>query len=170
MSESTIERLLDDQPLLLFSLYTQIQSRILIELGQRICRMLDEIIFVSEVKASGVQEVYGMFWLWVLGAYEVIRTMSQHSNCFSSQMQSKLASVKKSLNLVRIPFAKQELKWKGRKIYAELSISKVDIVTKDIIFNIEGKDIYVRQLVCEFVRFITGIKRDDIKYTITLSN
>lgn len=158
-----IEKILNEyeSPLMLFSLYTGLQTRILLELGQNILRVLDAGISDNRIDGNVIQETYGMFWLWVLGVYEVVRTMSQHSECFAEPIKSEIGTVKKTLHKIRIPFAKQEMP--GRKgsnvryVYGELSVSGIDTQKKDFMFKIQGDTVSMRTSVADFEQFIKSI-------------
>jgi hypothetical protein len=83
-----IERFLYEKPLVIFSVYTTIQVDIINGIGNEILSDLDKIACEGRVSST---RLYGQFWLWVLGAYEVVRTMTNAmtgaSNCFSEETQ-----------------------------------------------------------------------------------
>ena len=60
------------------------------------------------VDGRRVERVESLMWLWILGAYEVVRTMCQAKTCFSSQALDELSRLKKLLSVVRMPAAKME--------------------------------------------------------------
>src|ERR1700687_2076506 len=64
---------------------------------------------------------YSHFWLWVLAAYEVTRTMHQARVCFSVPLGNRLGTLKKQLSQLRVPFAKQELPGEFEPIQGEAS-------------------------------------------------
>jgi len=47
-------------------------------------------------------------WLWILGGYEIVRTMVQAEKCFSPEALNRLRSLKKSLAIARMPASKME--------------------------------------------------------------
>ena len=65
---------------------------------------------------------YGQFWLWVVGAFEVVRTMAGAKACFSQRVKDELGPLKKTLAFLRMPFAKQEYPGGGKKIGTEASV------------------------------------------------
>ena len=97
MSNPDFGQFLLKHPLSRFSLYTDMQAATIIELGERILNDMDNGLF-RETKGSepkGVDgtvfnKVYGLFWIWVLGSYEVVRTMTQAKGCFSSECSQNL--------------------------------------------------------------------------------
>lgn len=142
------------------------QARILVNTGHKILQCLDEgLVLPNEVKRPA-QEAYGLFWLWVLGAYEVTRTMSQHRACFAEPIASTIQGMKKNLHRIRIPFAKQELpggkKQQAAYVYGELAIFYYDFVAKDEGFLIGDEVVWMRSTIIQFEDFISGIKRDHI--------
>src|SRR4051794_39337074 len=92
-----IEEIHNNNPLIVFSVYTDIQSRTIRGLGQDILASLEAGITPDDGTGKGIVcsgEVidccYGQFWLWILGAYEVVRTMCQAELCFSPRAATEL--------------------------------------------------------------------------------
>jgi len=79
MSEPIVERMLNENPLIAFSPFTHGQVEMLRDLGNHLFAELDRTIGVGEVDGPGFQRAYAMFWLWVLGAYEVARTSNNNA-------------------------------------------------------------------------------------------
>ncbi|MDP2406999.1 MAG: hypothetical protein Q8M50_12170 [Hydrogenophaga sp.] len=158
-----IEKMLEEEPLFLFSLYTDMQARILVDTGHKILQCLDDGLVLPNGVKRPAREAYGLFWLWVLGAYEVTRTMSQHRACFAEPIASDIQAMKKNLHRIRIPFAKQELPGdKKQHVYGELAISYYDFEAKDEGFLIGDEVIWMRRTVIQFEDFISCIKRHHI--------
>src|SRR5687767_1566334 len=79
-----IDQLLSKHPLLKFSLYTDVQVGLLRERGMEIIALLDDACGPdSSCDADAMMRIYGCFWLWVLGSYEVVRTMDEARSCFA---------------------------------------------------------------------------------------
>jgi len=163
--ENSIEQLYKDSPLLKFSIYTHLQLNVLIELGDRILKALDLAFEDKIAGANAMQEVWGLFWLWVLGAYEVIRTMSQASVCFDAVLNTQIASTKRYLAKIRVPFAKQEYAGGSRNprpIAADASISGWNPEDRDILYRVEEVDYSVRVSIRRLEDFLAGIEIDQI--------
>ena len=158
----TISEMLNQNPLIGFSIYTQIQVRTLSAFGQEILDLLDSSMAEGSVDAQALNRAYGMFWLWLLGAYEVTRTMCQAKSCFTAELSTKLIDLKKRLSALRIPFAKQEYEKKTTPIKAEASIYGVDRMRKDFKFEITGTVLSVRDLISAFESVFGNIKREDV--------
>lgn len=162
----TIEQMLQQDPLIAFSVYTAIQVHTLNVLAREIFELLDSSMTAGSVDGQGFNRAYGMFWLWVLGAYEVTRTMCQAKSCFSPKLATKLHELKNRLSKLRIPFAKQEYAGShsgtGTPIKGEASIYGLDTSRKDLTFEVKGTVLSVRDLVGAFESIFRSIKRQDI--------
>ncbi len=160
-----VEKALNEEPLLGFSFHTANQNGILKALGTEIIDILN--ISVSDNKDGSIRverfsEVYGKFWLWTLGAFEVVRTMVSAKVCFSDDVQKQLLSFKNKLVKLRIPFAKQQLAGRKEAIRGEASISGFDGKKKDFFFTIGDEEYWVREIIQEFNSMVKDIKRKDV--------
>lgn len=154
--------MLDQNPLIRFSVYTHIQVCTLSTLGREILALLNSSIAEGSADPQASNRAYGMFWLWLLGAYEVTRTMCQAKSCFTAELSTKLIALKKPLSKLRMPFAKQEYKGENSPIATEASISAVDTIGKDFKFKINGTVLSVRDLIGAFESVFGNIKREDV--------
>ncbi len=158
-----VERRYMENPLLAFSFYTQLQTDVTRRLGQDVLAALDEAIGREEVDATTLNRAYGQFWLWVLAAYEVTRTMSQAKRCFREAIAEKVVAFKRRIAGIRIPFAKQEYPGGGDvAIGAEASIAGIDSKKRDMTFVVRGVAFSARSLMTEFDALIRGIERGDV--------
>ena len=152
---------------MIFSCYTHIQKEILDNLATEIIGLLENGIVVrgdNQVEVDGriFKQVYGKFWLWILGAYEMVRTMDQAKSCFTKELFLKINELKKRLSLLRIPFAKQELAGKKQPIFAEPSVSGVDKEAKDLKFMIGDQILTMRGMISEFGRVFNFINSSSV--------
>ncbi|QEG26938.1 hypothetical protein GobsT_16860 [Gemmata obscuriglobus] len=128
---SIAEDMLNNNPLVIFSIYVDSQSRIIRELGVEILARLDTGISPNVETGKGavlsidISCCYGRIWLWVIGAYEIVRTMCQAKQCFSQRVVQELHGLKHRLGFLRMPFAKQELRGKSVPVHAENSIAGI---------------------------------------------
>ncbi|HEU5117010.1 MAG TPA: hypothetical protein VFT74_10130 [Isosphaeraceae bacterium] len=157
------------KPLLMFSCYTEIQRQIVEELGREILASLDAIISseggaVQIRDAIAVHQTYGRFWLWVLGAYEIVRTMCspEGRTCFTPGVATELEILKRRLSILRMPFAKQQLRRKHEPVSAEPSISSFSASPPDLRFEAEGEGHSARELIVEFERVFASITKADV--------
>ena len=158
----SLEEMYRKAPFIKFSVYTQIQI-------QQLKLVSDEIIgILDRNKVAGVfdddsHRSYGLFWLWVLGAYEVIRTMHEHKQCFSEPLLQKVGVLKKELAIVRMPFAKQQLKGqRDRAIGSEPSVAGTGKEHKDLLFEIGGKSVSCRNMLKRFNDFIQSVNHEEV--------
>jgi hypothetical protein len=171
--DRTIENVLVEHPLSAFSFYTEVHFEVLKKTGKAICAALDyafkESYFEGEVlhgaDHNALREVYGLFWLWTLGAFELTRTMSTAKKCFVPDMHKKLNDLKVHLAMIRSPFAKQQPRGKREPIRGEASISGIDGTKKDICFSAEGSKFWVRDEIRTFENLIESITIRDIVAT-----
>ena len=86
-------KIIEKTPLIQFSIGTTIQVQSLRAIGNEIIELSKD--WTDEI--NDFQRVYNLFWLWVLGAHEVIRTMDQHKECFAAHLQAEIGNEKKFL-------------------------------------------------------------------------
>ncbi len=160
----TIESILERDPLIAFSVYTHIQTVTLRSMAASIRSDLDAAVLDdSRIDATRMNSAYGAFWLWTLGAYEVLRTMAQATGCFAPRAADEIKRHKQHLEKLRIPFAKQEYAGnKKRAIASEASISSFGIADRDFSFDVEGQTYSVRMTLDSFERLIASISRSDV--------
>ena len=163
--DETIERMLNSAPLLIFSSYTHLQVETLNKLGSEILVILDASMKEDRIEPD-FHQVYGKFWLWVIGAYEVVRTMTDQktgaADCFSDRIKKPLAELKDSLADIRMPFAKQQIRRKNEIISNEASIAEIDLKKRDLAFSINNNSIWVRRSIAEFQAVFSSISRADV--------
>ena len=163
--DETIEHMLNSAPLVIFSVYTHSQVETLNNRGSEILGILDVSIKEKHIELD-FHQVYGKFWLWVIGAYEVVRTMTDNktgaADCFSNRIKKPLAELKYSLADIRMPFAKQQIRKKNDIISNEASIAKIDQKKRDIAFCINNKSIWVRSSITEFQAVFSSISSADV--------
>ncbi|MEW8071669.1 MAG: hypothetical protein AB2788_21940 [Candidatus Thiodiazotropha endolucinida] len=156
MSVEEIEKMMRDNPLLSFSIYTSGQANYLIALGIDLIKEMrswkNEVIY-------DFNNTYYRYWLWVLGAYEIIRTMDENNECFVETMQVPIKELKIYLAKIRIPFAKQEIRGKKQRVYGELSVTGID---QDMFFEIEGQRYSATDAITRFKCMIERIQVTDI--------
>jgi hypothetical protein len=105
------------------------------------------------------QRTYSLFWLWILGAYEVTRVMDQHKDCFASHLQIKITTPKRLLAEIRMPFAKQELRGNSQPVCSELSVTDMN---NGLNFDIRGSNHNSTTIIEDFLKFVDSITPKDI--------
>ncbi len=169
MSEENFSEFLKREPLAKFSVYTQIQIQHLWTLSSEVNRLMDSSIrdrmfYMGEENNLG--RVYGDFWLWVLGAYEVTRTMSHYPTCFSSRFSAEILAFKKQIAALRMPFAKLQFQGSNEPINSEASIYSMDMENRDLCFRINGTAFSVRTLMRDFERITKEVRPEDVLHDL----
>jgi hypothetical protein len=54
--------------------------------------------FPKVIDGSRIERAESLMWLWLLAAYEVVRTMHQAKQCFSDPVSAELGQLKKLLD------------------------------------------------------------------------
>ena len=167
MHNTASEEYLVSYPLIAFSWLTHTQVATVNSLGAKLIRKLSNMLREEGVvDGPSFVAVYGLFWVWVLAAFEVTRTMSGARACFSAPALAQLVVLKKQLILLRAPFAKQELPGVHRRIRGETSVHGVDFRKRDLRFVVSGKTIFARDLILAFRRTMRGIERHDVLHEL----
>ena len=150
-------------PLTTFSLYSHVQALLLTERARSLAVDLDKAFSAEGVDGGLFNRIYGEFWLWVLGAYECTRTMCQHQHCFSAPTAERFAQFKRSIAMIRMPFAKQELQGReGILVRHELSVSAVDSTRKDFAFDVAGMRYWMREPLESFANMVASLTAQDV--------
>jgi len=152
-------------PMMLFSGATASQVTAVQELGNEIlCLIKQSKLEERSLDSAKIKHAYNLFWFWVLGAYEVLRTMDQHKKCFTATVRIEISELKKKLAAVRVPFAKQEMPGKHREPISssDLSIYGFGSDLDTILYQIQGKSYDAVALIRNVMQFFHGINREAI--------
>jgi hypothetical protein len=152
-------------PLLGFSIYSVMQVRLLRKFGDRFVQSADQLMSKEPERLFDGEDhldTYGQFWLWVLGAYEVTRTMKEASSCFSNGASARITAFNQRLSKVRMPFAKQQNRGKKSMVSGEPAVNAFDFNRRDLVFRIENTDFYAKDLVRDFNELIDSIEAQDV--------
>ncbi len=114
--------------------------------------------------AGGLRELESLMWFWLLGAYEVVRTMHQSKVCFSERLAQELSGLKKMLAAARMPAAKMEKPGKKIAVTSNRSPAGWDADNRDLLINDpeERADISARWMLSEFDRVFSSISKSDV--------
>jgi hypothetical protein len=102
----TVER----EPLIAFSHYLSGRVNVLCSFADEIIENLDKGFSGQRVDGGRVERAESLMWFWLLGAYEVVRTMHQAKECFSERLVQDLSGLKKSSQL----FECLRQRWRSR--------------------------------------------------------
>lgn len=103
-------------------------------------------------------------WFWLLGAYEVVRTMHQAKACFSERLVQELSCLKNILGTVRMPAAKMEKPGKRTTVTSNRSPAGWDIENRALLVNDpeESPNFSARWMLSEFDRVLSSITKSDV--------
>ena len=152
-------------PLLRASLYSQIQIEILLKIGAEIEQLLEQSFSSEGVAHGDYNRAYGLFWLWVLGVFEVLRTLTvdPYKSRLSESLRLKLDTFKGKVVRLRAPMAKHKYAGSRQAIDSELSISGVSLPDRDFCFSIGSEVYWARKLIAEFREVILSVKPEDVR-------
>ena len=102
----TVER----EPLIAFSHYLSGRVNVLCSFADEIIENLDKGFSGQCVDGGRVMRAESLMWFWLLGAYEVVRTLHQAKECFSERLVQDLSGLKKSSQL----FECLRQRWRSR--------------------------------------------------------
>jgi hypothetical protein len=156
----TVER----EPLLAFSHFLSGRVNILCSYADEIIENLDKGFASQCVDGGRVERAESLMWLWLLGAYEVVRTMHQAKMCFSERVVQELGGLKKVLARVRMPAAKMEKPGKRAAVTSNRSPAGWDVEKRDLLVNDpeENLDVSARWILFEFDRVFSSIATSDV--------
>ena len=83
-------QLVEHDPLVAVSFYLSGRKNVLLGISDEILENLDCAFADAVIDGGKLDRAESLFWLWTLGAYEVVRTLCQAKNCFSKALFEKL--------------------------------------------------------------------------------
>ncbi|MCZ8183000.1 MAG: hypothetical protein O9322_08520 [Beijerinckiaceae bacterium] len=156
MSDELLEKIFAEQPLLKFSLYVPNQVDAL--------KWIGEPAFDPNSALNAGERMH-RFWFFILGAYEIIRTMHENKDCFDVSIHGPMERIKAQLADIRMPFAKLQIQGKNKTpIFSELSVVSARDNFSDFTYNIGGKLISARNVFQETMSFFSSIKIEHVTY------
>lgn len=160
----TEDQIIERDPLIAFSFYLSGRVNVLCAFADEIVDNLDKGFSSECVDGERVERAESLMWLWVLGAYEVVRTMYQAKQCFSERLAQELRDLKNQLAVVRMPAAKMEKKGKNVAVTSNKSPSGWDSKNSDLLINDpdDDRNVSARQILSEFDRVFCSISKADV--------
>ncbi len=160
----TWEQSVQREPLIAFSFYLSGRKNVLLAIADEIIENLDRGFSGTFVDGGQVERAESLMWLWILGAYEIVRTMCQAKSCFSERVFDELAQLKKGLSAIRMPAAKMEKPGKKAPVSSNRSPTGWDVANRDLLVNDpEGAQaVSARFILTEFDRVFSTITKDDV--------
>jgi hypothetical protein len=158
----TEEERLDREPLLAFSFYLSNRNNVLLSISDEIIENLDKGFLDTSNKTDLIGHASTLMWLWTLGAYEVVRTMSQANVCFSESFNKKLSKLKKELAKARMPSAKMEKQGKKIPVNSNRSPDGWDIEKKDLLIGDPEEPISGRLMLESYDEIMSSLTIKDV--------
>ncbi|WP_199099496.1 hypothetical protein [Dyella sp. ASV21] len=159
----TWEQMVERDPFLAYSNYLSGRIHVLLDLSDEIILNLDQGFSAHVIDGGRLGRADSLMWLWILGAYEVVRTMCQSGTCFSKPIHNELRELKKTLAEVRMPAAKMEKSGAKVPIPSDRSPSGWSTARRDLLVNAPSStSVFARDLIDEFDRVLSSIKPADI--------
>jgi len=153
-------------PLVRFSFYANGRVQVLLKLGVEILGELEAALADdSSVSFEHLAKAEELSWLWVLGAYEVVRTMCQAKPCFSERAFKSLSNLKRELGRVRMPAAKMEAPGQPVPIGSARSPAGLSASDRDLLVGDPSNPKSLRKLVGAFYSVFSQIDGTDILAT-----
>lgn len=106
--DPTEQQIFERDPVSFFSFYLSGRVNVLSAFADEVIENLERGFSAHRIDGESVVRAESLVWLWLLGAYEVVRTMHQAKSCFRARVAGDLGSLKKQLAVVRMPAAKME--------------------------------------------------------------
>jgi len=160
----TWEEMLEREPLTGFSFFLSGRVNVLLGVADEILENLDQGFSKESVDGSRIDRAETLLWLWILGAYEVVRTMTQARDCFAPRVHDELTRLKRGLSAVRMPAAKMEKPGKKQPVTSNRSPFGWDISKRDLLVNDPevAPDLSARDLLAKFEQVFSAIRKEDV--------
>ena len=163
MHSPSISAEFDSQfPLAKYSFYALGRVQVLMSVREEIIKELDLAFQDQKLLSEHLIRAESLSWLWVLGAYEVVRTMSQAKQCFSERAQSALSGIKKELSKVRMPSAKMEQQGRYVAVPSRRSPAALVVQEHDLLIGDPSSPHSLRWLLDQFAQVFTSFEAADI--------
>jgi len=145
------DQLQDALALSRFSFYLSCRESCVRSLGEEVLNNLD-CAFDEVIELERLIRAEMLFWFWLLGAYEVVRTMTNTNDCFADQYVDLLKSLKKRLEFARMPAAKMEPRRKSAPVISDRSPAEINQEERDLLIgDPEGQLDSCRDLIRTFL-------------------
>ncbi|MBB5190681.1 hypothetical protein HNQ50_001403 [Silvimonas terrae] len=160
----TEEQIFERDPLSAFSFYLSGRVNVLCTIADEIIENLDQGFSAVCINGGRIDRAESLMWLWLLGAYEVVRTMHQAKQCFSERLGGDLQRLKNQLAIVRMPAAKMEKPGVKRPVGSDRSPAGWDVPGRDLLVNDpeERANVSARRILTEFDNLFCSITSADV--------
>jgi hypothetical protein len=153
-------------PLTLFSPGAALQTQVLARIGAEIESITRPPLRGGLEGGDDLTRAHGLFWLWALGAYEVVRTMSEAAECFSPNFRQRIAQNKPYFSKLRMPLAKLEReREKGKPVVPDWKASFALGICpngRGVVFEVDGIEYGSSEALQRFIALVGNIAESDI--------
>lgn len=161
--DPTEKERIDREPLLNYSFFLSSKNILLLDMIDTIIGNLDSGFSSKPINSDLIGEASVFTWFWVLGAYEIVRTMSQTKDCFSEAAYNKLVALKQELAKARMPNSKMEkTRQKTIPVNSNRCFDGWDYENRDLMIGDPECALSARVLFKLYDDTITSIKPGDI--------
>lgn len=158
----TDEERLNREPLLNYSFYLSSKNILLLNTIDTILEKLNSGFSESSVNGDSISDASVLTWFWTLGAYEIVRTMSESKDCFSETINTKLNPLKQLLAKARMPSSKMEKKGKKIPVNSNRSFDGWDVKNKDLLIGDPDDYISARKMFKLYDSTLSSITVNDV--------
>lgn len=162
LSNPTEEERINREPLLKFSYYLSSKNILLLNTIDTIIECLKTGFSENVTNADDISDASVLTWFWTLGAYEMVRTMSQSNDCFSEQINAKIGFLKQAIAKARMPSSKMEKKGKRIPVNSNRSFDHWDIGKKDLLIGDPDDPVSARYLFGLYEDTLSSITPNDV--------
>ncbi len=156
------DKIYEAKPITKYSFYLNGRIEILLETKNEIVSSLEALNDTGN-SSENISNAEKLLWFWILGAYEVVRTMHQSKASFSEKVLKKLQDLKQVLAKARMPASKMEVKNKKQAVTSFRSPIGIDVKAKDFeLFTDDENFISAKSLLSSFEEVIKSITTKDI--------
>lgn len=153
---------IDREPLLNYSFFLSSKNILLLDMIDTLIANLDSGFSSKPINSDLIGEASVFTWFWVLGAYEIVRTMAQTKDCFSEAIHNKLFALKQELAKARIPNSKMEKRGQKIPVNSNRCFDGWDFENRDLLIGDPDCPLSARALFKLYDDTITSIKPEEI--------
>ena len=171
LDQSDCGAIFRERPYQLFLVLPFRQSERALCVCEEVIENLDRGVSSQSIDGGSVERAESLMWLWLLGAYEIVRTMHQAKYCFNGRVASDIGNLKDLLAEIRMPAAKMEKLGRKVPVTSTRSPSGWDVQNHDLLLNDpeESEAISARHVLAEFDRVFCSITKADVLSTHEMS-
>lgn len=150
-------------PLIAFSPASHMHYQCLLEAAKEIRTALKNAWEREGVMKSSPHLVYGKFWLWVLGSYEVTRTLRAQTAKEYPLLSARFREFEVYIKGLRIPMAKQEFAGQGGSAWRATFADSFSFDPSDIHFSVKDEKYSALDAMDRFEKVMGSFTFEDVE-------